>query len=185
MVSGSFVRQDPAPLDPVGDPCPEADRPVAPGTPAPPTAPRRVTRRGWLLALPGAAVLLPWMYVLTVHANSAAVNFGWCHGDPAGPGRRVGQCAAPRLDTVTRLVVDPRRGVLRVAHCGNGRSWGPALRRAGSDRRTDRDRRGGHRTPRAEGRSGSCRHGHRRCRRPWPGAAHACQLPPIRAARST
>ena len=74
MVSGSFVRQDPAPLDPVDDPRPEADRPVAPGTPAPPTAPRRVTRRGWLLALPGAAVLLPWMYALTVHANSAAVN---------------------------------------------------------------------------------------------------------------
>lgn len=74
MVSGNFIRQRPAPFDPVDIPRPETDRSAASGTPAPATAPRRVTRRGWLLAVPGAALLLAWMYALTVHANSAAVN---------------------------------------------------------------------------------------------------------------
>ena len=35
--------------------------------------PEPVTRKGWLLAVPGAALLLTWIYALTVHANSAAV----------------------------------------------------------------------------------------------------------------
>ena len=51
-----------------------ADPRVASGTQEPATPTRHVARRGWLLAVPGAALLLAWMYALTVHANSAAVN---------------------------------------------------------------------------------------------------------------
>jgi hypothetical protein len=72
MVSGSYVRQRPAPLDLADEPLPEADPSDLPGAPAPAT--RRITRWSWLLAVPGAALLLTWIYEVTVHANSAAVN---------------------------------------------------------------------------------------------------------------
>ena len=74
LVSGSSIGQRPASVDPVEEQRPEADRSVAFGSPAPSNPSRRVTRRGWLLAVPRAALLLAWMYTLTVHANSAAVN---------------------------------------------------------------------------------------------------------------
>ena len=73
-VSGTFIRQGPPPEDSIEDPLPEVD---GPGTDRPPTGStgiRGATRRSWLLALPGVALLMAWMYTLTVHANSTAVN---------------------------------------------------------------------------------------------------------------
>ena len=76
IVSESIIGQPAAPLDPVEITYPESERSVDSGVPAPATEPAtgRVGPRGRLLAVPGAALLLVWMYALTVHANSTAVN---------------------------------------------------------------------------------------------------------------
>ena len=42
--------------------------------PAPSATGRHRLRRGWLFALPAVTGLMVWMYALTVHANSTAVN---------------------------------------------------------------------------------------------------------------
>jgi len=70
VTSGSFTGQRRMP--PEGPEEPEF--PVAAGVPTPETLPDRVDRRGWLLAVPGSVLMMAWMYALTVHANSTAVN---------------------------------------------------------------------------------------------------------------
>jgi len=74
MVPGTFLRQRPAPFDALDESPPEVDRSVPSGPPRPATTSSRVARKGWILAVPGAALLLAWMYALTVHANSTSVN---------------------------------------------------------------------------------------------------------------
>ena len=73
-VSESSIRQRPPTDDPAGETLPEADHPDDATRTAVAIASAPATHRRWLLTVPGVALLLAWMYAVTVHANSAAVN---------------------------------------------------------------------------------------------------------------